>query len=288
MADVAFLGLGGMGSRMAANLLKAGHRLSVWNRSPSAAEPLMAAGARQATTPRDAAVGAEFVITMVRDVDASRQVWLDPVSGAMAGMAPGATALESSTVSQDWIKVLGSEAAARGLRFLETPVTGTFPQAEAGQLIYLVGGEESILKKAEPLLKAMGSQIHHIGPVGSANLVKLTHNAMLAVQASALAELLGLLKRNGVDLARAVEALSNTAIWSPMTARHATSMLSGDFSSPMFAVTMMEKDLNYTLKAMGSPDAAPTIGASHHVFRNAISKGYGSLYHTAVAKLFME
>ena len=288
MADVAFLGLGGMGSRMAANILKAGHNLSVWNRTASAATPLVQAGARQAATPREAASGSDFVITMVRDSEASRQVWLDPETGAMAGMAPGATVLESSTVAQDWIRTLAAEASARGLGFLETPVTGSFPQAEAGQLVYLVGGEAALLEKAEPLLKAMGSKIHHIGSVGAANLVKLTHNTLLGVQASALAELLGLLKRNGVDLNRAVEALSTTAVWSPMTARHSISMLSGDYSSSMFAVTMMEKDLTYALKALGSPELAPTVAASRQVFLDAIAQGYGSLYHTAVAKLFTE
>src|SRR2546426_667498 len=117
MAEIAFLGLGAMGSRMAANLVKAGHRVTVWNRSPQACDPLVALGAKAAASPRAAASGAAFVIAMVRDDrddDASRDVWQNPERGALAGMKQDAIAIESSTVTPQWSRTLGGQASERG------------------------------------------------------------------------------------------------------------------------------------------------------------------------------
>ena len=112
-----------MGARMAARLIKAGHDVTVWNRTADATKPLVAAGATQAQTPRQAAAGAAFVVTMVRDDDASRRVWLDPDNGALAGMAAGAVAIESSTLTPGWIRELGHAIAERGVALLEAPVS---------------------------------------------------------------------------------------------------------------------------------------------------------------------
>nr|WP_320133623.1 NAD(P)-dependent oxidoreductase [uncultured Holophaga sp.] len=285
MAHVAFLGLGAMGSRMAANLLKAGHSLSVWNRTPAAAQPLVAAGASQASSPREAAQGAAFVFAMVRDDEASREVWLDPTTGAFAGLAPGALAIDSSTLSLDGVRALGDEASSRAIAFLEAPVSGTLPQAETGTLIYLVGGEVPHFQQAEPVLKAMGALVHHVGPLGNGALAKLCTNTLLATQATLVAELVGTLNRVGADAARILEVVATTSVWSPIAGRHAGAMLAGNFT-PMFPVDLIEKDLRYTLAAAGSPEKAPTIAASRQVFRAAMEQGLGSLNHTAVVKLF--
>ena len=123
MSKISVLGLGAMGARMAAHLIKAGHDVTVWNRTADATRPLVAAGATQAQTPREAAAGAAFVVTMVRDDDASRRVWLDPDNGALAGMAAGAVAIESSTLTPGWIRELGHAIAERGVALLEAPVS---------------------------------------------------------------------------------------------------------------------------------------------------------------------
>ena len=285
MTDIAFLGLGAMGSRMAANLLKAGHRVTVWNRSPGPAEALALAGARIARTPKEAAAGAACVMVMVRDDEASRQVWLDPATGALAGMAADALAIDSSTLSPAWVRELGRAVADRGPAFLEAPVSGTLPQAESGQLIYLVGGEPEAFQRAKPLLKAMGPAIHHVGPLGTGALVKLCTNTLLGVQATVLAELIGLLQRAGADAARALEAVAATAVWSPIATRHTRAMLAGDFA-PQFPVALIEKDFRYAVAAAGSPAAAPTIEAARQVFAEAMARGMGELNHTAVVRLY--
>lgn len=285
MPNVTVLGLGAMGSRMAANLLKHGHAVTVWNRSPGPATALVTAGAKWATSPRAAAEGADFVIAMVRDDDASRYVWLSPETGAFAGLGSTATAIESSTLTAHWIRTLGDEAAQRGLTFLEAPVAGSRPQAEAARLVYFVGGDEAAARRAEPVLKAMGSTINHVGPLGSGALVKLTTNALMGVQVTALAEIIGLLKSAGADPVASLKAMASTPAWSP-AANHLTgTMLAGQFA-PQFPVELIEKDLGYVLRELGSPAEAPTIAAARAVFQRAIGRGLGGDNMTAVARLF--
>jgi 3-hydroxyisobutyrate dehydrogenase len=273
-----------MGARMAARLIKAGHDVTVWNRTADATTPLLAAGATQAQTPREAAARAAFVVAMVRDDDASRPVWLDPDDGALAGMAARAVAIESSTLTPGWIRELGRAIAERGGSLLEAPVSGSRVQADAGQLVYFVGGDETTLARAEPVLKAMGSAVHRVGPLGSGALVKLSTNALLGVQITVLAELIGLLRRSGADASRALQAVAGTVVWSPVANYLSGSMLTGDFS-PQFPVELIEKDFNYIVQAAGSAEDAPTIAAARDVFRDAIDAGLGELNMTAVVKL---
>lgn len=285
MTKITVLGLGAMGSRMARNLLKAGHEVCVWNRTQEAAAPLVAAGAALAPTPRAAAQGAEVVLAMLRDDEASRAVWLDPHNGARVSMAPGTIALESSTLSPGWVRRLGAALQAQGVALADVPVSGSLPQAEAGQLVFLAGGEPSIVTRITPLLRAMGSSIHHVGPLGAGSLVKLATNALLGIQVTALAELIGLLETAGVEPDRALAAMSGTAVWSPVATSAAGSMRARNFA-PLFPVALIEKDFGYALQAAGSTAAAPTLAAARNVFRRAIDAGLGNLNMTAVAELY--
>lgn len=287
MTNIAVLGLGAMGSRMAINLIKAGYSVTVWNRSAAAVEPLVAAGARQASTPRAAAIGADFVMAMVRDDNASHEVWLDAEKGALAGMNAGAIAIESSTLTAKWIRELGTYAAERQIELIEAPVSGTTPQAEAAQLVYLVGGEADTLARTEQVLKAMGSSIKHVGPLGTGALTKLTTNTLLGIQVTVLGELIGMLQLSGADVERVLEAVAATPVWSTVASRISGSMLAGNFT-PQFPIELIEKDFGYTLQAAGSDVVAPTIAAAREVFRTGINSGLGKENMTAVIKLFTE
>jgi 3-hydroxyisobutyrate dehydrogenase len=287
MSHIAVLGLGAMGSRMAANLLAAGHPVTVWNRNPAAAEALVSQGAVQALTPKEAAAGADFVIAMLRDDVASRQVWLDADTGAILGMAAGAVAIESSTLSPDWVKELGMRLAVKDISLLEAPVSGSRPQAEAGQLVYLVGGDEQVLERSRSLLETLGSAVHHVGGLGNGALVKLTTNALLGIQVAALAEIIGLLKHNHVDPAQALAAMSATSVWSPVATVMSNSMLSGNFA-PMFPVELIEKDFGYALQAAGSLSSAPTTSAARDLFRQAMAQNLGKENMTSIVKLFSQ
>lgn len=287
MSHVAVIGLGAMGSRMAVNLLKAGHRVTVWNRTPSATGALVEAGAGQASTPREAATGADFVLSMVRDDEASRSVWLDAETGALAGMSPGAVAIESSTLSPGWIRELGLAAANRGLILLDAPVSGSRPQADAASLIFFVGGAEEGFRKAEPVLQAMGRLIHHVGALGMGSLVKLATNTMLGVQAAVLAELIGMLKRSGADPTRALGAVASTAVWSPFSQGASSAMLAGSFA-PQFPAELIEKDFGYAEAAAGGAELAPTMAAVRSVYRRAMDAGLGKDNFTGIVRLFAQ
>lgn len=139
MANITLIGLGAMGSRMAMNLLKAGHVLTVWNHTPAAANQLLSAGAKIASTPRAAVANADVVLSMVRDDDASRSVWLDANTGALAGMQPHAVAIESSTLTPGWIKSLAEEMKHCNQAFVEAPVSGLRPRADSATLVWFAG-----------------------------------------------------------------------------------------------------------------------------------------------------
>ncbi len=285
MAKISVLGLGAMGSRMAANLLKAGHAVTVWNRTPAAASALVEAGAKPASSPREAVKEADLVFAMVRDDEASRHLWLATEMGALDGMKPGAIAIESSTLTPGWTRELAQAATQRGIALLEAPVAGSRPQAEAAQLVYFVGGDAAALAKAEPVLKVLGRAIHHVGPVGSGALVKLATNALMGVQVTALAEIIGLLKHGGADVTRALEAIAGTPAWSPAAGNLSSLMLSGNFA-PQFPVDLIEKDFGYAVQAAGSPEAAPTLAAARGVFQTAKARGFAEENMTSVVKLF--
>jgi 3-hydroxyisobutyrate dehydrogenase-like beta-hydroxyacid dehydrogenase len=252
MTMIAFLGLGAMGSRMALRLLDAGHASKVWNRSAAAAEPLIAKGAIHAATPRAAAESAEIVIAMLSDDEAARSVWLNTRTGAIRGLSKGAIAMECSTVTPDWIAELATAADAKSVTLLDAPVAGSRPQAEAGQLIFLAGGPDHAMKRAAPIMKAMGQTIHHLGPTGHGARMKLAVNAMLGGQMALVAEVSAFLKKSGLDFANASAIMQQMPVTSPAAAIAFRLMVAGNHD-PLFPVSLMAKDLSYVLK-----EALPT------------------------------
>src|ERR1700760_4126957 len=151
---VALLGLGLMGMGMAGRLLQAGYPISVWNRTPEKAEALAQRGAQVAKSPREAAAGASVVISMLADVPVCRDVWLGR-GEAILGVAPGTVLVESSTITVEWIEELDRAAKERGCELVDAPVTGSKPQAAAGQLLFLAGGSTAALDSITPILRAM-------------------------------------------------------------------------------------------------------------------------------------
>lgn len=281
---LAILGLGAMGSRMAANLAKAGHDLAVWSRSGNAVADVERCGAQLAKSPRAAAEGADIVISVVRDDEASRRIWLAEDDGALAGMASDAIGVESSTLSVNWTKELASKFAERRLAFLDAPVVGSRPQAESATLIYLVGGDTSVLERARPVLAKLGQAICHTGAIGSGAAMKLVVNGVLAIQVAALAELLAAARHLGLDYAAAVDILAKLPVTSPAANTAAAAMASGQFA-PAFPVALIEKDLGYLLQAAG---AMPLTTSAREVFCRAMAHGLAGMNMTAVAQLYSD
>jgi 3-hydroxyisobutyrate dehydrogenase len=287
MSKVTVLGIGAMGSRMASSLLKAGHEVTVWNRNLDQTESLVKAGAEVANTPRAAVKDAEFVINMVRDDEASKQVWLDSETGALVGLAKDTVAIESSTLTVPWVKELAQQFEEQNIAFVDAPVAGTLPQAEAAQLIYFVGGDGSTFTKAQPILQAIGSTIHHAGVVGSGMTIKLAVNALFGIQVSALGELIGLMKSCGLDETKTVEILTSTPVCSPAAKGAAAGILARNFS-PLFPIELVEKDLSYAVKTAQANGAELTITAStQQTFIEAIQQGHGKDNITGIAQLYI-
>jgi len=284
MTQVAVLGMGAMGARMAAALIRHGHAVTVWNRTPGRAPD----GASVVATPRQAAKAAAFVFAMLRDDSASRDVWLDPETGALAGMDPGAVAIDSATLTPDWVRALAALASARGVAFLDAPVAGSRPQADAGQLIFFVGGDAAVLARAEPLLRSMGGAVHHAGPVGAGATVKLAVNALFAVQVAAVAELIGLLQATRLDVAHAVEIMGATPVCSGAAKAAASGMLANAFA-PQFPVSLVEKDLGYLAAVAMAHDArVPIAEAAAAVMRAAAAAGWRDDNLTGVVRLYRD
>ncbi len=276
MADsprIGFLGLGIMGSRMAARLVAAGFPVSVFNRDPAKCAPLVAAGAQAARTPREAALDAKVILAVVADDRASRAVWLGD-DGALAS-AGGAVCIESSTITAAWARELAAAAAAKNCEFLDAPVTGSKTQAGSGELNFLVGGDAGALEKVRPVLAAMGKRIFSVGPVGSGALLKLVNNFLCGVQIASLAEAMALLDRSGVDHAKAMEILTGGAPASPLVKTISNRVAAGDYT-PNFALALMGKDLRYAIAEAGERSLElPTALAALGEFQKAVAAGYG-------------
>lgn len=283
---IAVLGLGAMGSRMAQRLVEANHQVIVWNRTREACLPLAEAGAELADSPRAAVAGVDLALGMVRDDGSSREIWTGE-EGALAAMSPGTLVVDCATLTPAWVRQLAGHCKTHGLRFLDAPVAGSRPQAEAGQLIFLVGGEEQDLAEAHPVLATMGGTIHHAGPTGAGAVLKLAVNASLAIQAATMAELLGFLGRSGLELQKALSLLVEVPVISPAAKALAEAMIQGRYE-PLFPIELVRKDLHFLL-ASGQKVAAktPLARCAHEVFRDAESEGLQALNITAVAKGYL-
>lgn len=288
MSNIAVLGLGAMGSRIAMNLINAGHSVIVWNRSPHPTTALAAQGATVAPSPKAAAEAAEIVMSMVTDNEASQAVWLDRETGAVLGLGKDAIAIESSTLTVDWTKELAAAIERRGAAFLDAPVVGSRPQAEAGKLISLVGGKAEILTQVQDvLLDAGSSTIHHIGEVGQGMAMKLAVNALFGVQVAALAEIIGILAKSGVASAKAMACLSELPVISP-AAKHAGGLMLVQNHTPLFPIELVAKDFGYMVKTAQATDAShPVSIAIRNIYQEAIAQGYGNDNITGVIQLFI-
>jgi 3-hydroxyisobutyrate dehydrogenase len=244
---VSVLGLGIMGAGMAGQLVAKGFEIAVWNRNPAKSARFEKLGARVATTPADAASDADLVIAMLADDDASRSVWLGS-DGALASMRHEAIAIESSTLTIDWVRELAAAAQSCGIGFLDAPVTGSKVQAESGMLAFLVGGPAELLERARPAFTAMSGSIAHLGPAGSGATMKLINNFLCGVQVASLAEAMAMAERSGLDVRQAAAVLGAGSPGSPLVKIVAQRMLDRSYE-PNFFVPLMAKDLAYARQA---------------------------------------
>jgi len=266
--SVGLIGLGLMGRPMAANLLNAGYDLTVWNRTASRADDLVARGAKRAATPREVAAASEVVFTIVSDPPALESVlWGE--TGVFAGLRRGSVLVESSTVSPALARRAAAAATAQGSEFLEAPVTGGTWGAEKGELVFMVGGEEKTLKRVEPVLGALGKRWFHLGPHGAGQTVKVAMNLLLALEVEAFAEALALVTRAGVPGERLMEVMQSSMGRSGVLDIKAPMMLKGEYK-PSFPLRLMHKDLGIALDLANQLGVPMPAGAATREVLSAV------------------
>lgn len=291
---VAFLGLGAMGAPMARNLLKAGFPLTVWNRSKAKAQELAGAGARVASTPKEAAAGADVVLACLPTQDEVRDILTRP-DGVLAGLARGKTFIDCSTIdptaSADLIALTGEH----GVDMLEAPLSGGTIGAQAGTLTMMVGGDEKVLDRVRHVLEAMAKNIFHVGGPGAGQTLKLCNNLISGSQTVALAEAYAILQAAGVDpkLATDVFSVSSAncvAIQQrvPVPGVQPNGPASNDWR-PGFATEWMAKDLwlvQQFARALGVPLTQTAV--NFQALQEAIQAGYGKLDQSIIGKVMTD
>jgi 3-hydroxyisobutyrate dehydrogenase-like beta-hydroxyacid dehydrogenase len=297
-AKIGLIGLGLMGRPMGMNLLKAGHALTVWNRTASRADELVAAGATLAKSPREVAASADVLLTIVSDPPALEQVlWgssskssggsgIASADAAFAGLKAGSIYIDSSTVSPDLARKIAGACAEKNVRFLDAPVTGGDWGAKKGELIFMVGGEADTVRAVEPILGVMGKKWFHLGPNGAGQTIKLAMNSILALQVEALAEAIALVTAAGLKGESLVEVMQSSMARSGVLDVKAPNLLKGEYA-PSFPLRLMYKDISLALdlaKELGVN--LPAVTAAHATYGKVKAAAKEDLDYSAVMKFW--
>jgi 2-hydroxy-3-oxopropionate reductase len=286
---IGFIGLGLMGRPMAMNLLKAGHSVTIWNRTAARADELVAAGAVLAKTPRAVAEKSDVLISIVSDPQALESVlWGQEgkQDGALGGLKKGSVYIDSSTVSPTLVKKISAACDERGVRFLDAPVTGGDWGAREGNLVFMIGGEAETLKEVEPILGVMGKKWFHLGPNGAGQTIKLAMNAILALEVGAVAEAIGLVTRAGLAGEQLLEVLQASMGRSGLLDLKTPLMLKGDFK-PSFPLRLMHKDLGLALDLANQLGVAlPTTAAVREVYNFVKGEAKEDVDYSAVMRFY--
>lgn len=285
MTHVSLLGLGIMGSGIARNILKAGFPLTVYNRTPEKAAALLEAGAHWADSPAVAAENADVIISVVSDDEASREVWLG-AHGALPALRSGVVAIECGTLSLDWIRQLHAYARDYNVPFIDAPLGGSKPVAEAGTLTLFIGADDAALDVARPVLSAFAANLMHFGPPASGATYKLINNLQGAVHLLALGEGVALAERAGLNMQTVAQAIMSGAASSPMVKGKVQNVINRTHDEVNFALRWMHKDLTYALRAadeLGVP--MPLVAAARELFRLAMQRGLADLDFAAATEV---
>lgn len=286
---IGFVGLGNMGHAMARNLLKAGHELTVYNRSAAKAEDLRSQGARVAKTPREAAQGVQAVFTMLADDHAVEEVsWGD--TGILAGLDKGAIHISSSTISVALSERLTEAHAQAGQGYVSSPVFGRPEAAEAKQLWVLAAGAKADVERIRPLLDAVGRGLTVLGEKPSAaNVAKLSGNFLIATMIEAFAEVFALTRKSGIEPKTFLELFNSVFASSPIFGRYAAMVASGQYEPAGFALRLGLKDVGLVLQAAGGTQVPmPIASILRDQYLEAVARGMGEQDWSALGKLAAE
>lgn len=281
---IAFLGLGIMGSRMATRLLTAGFVVRAWNRTPARAEELKRKGAVVVGSPAEAAAGADVTITMLGDPASVRDVALG-AGGLIEALASDSVYIDMTTVDPATSRGLDCACRARGVVFIDAPVTGSKLAAEKGDLVLMVGGDADVVARLAPIFAPMAKRVVHLGPVGSGATMKLVNNLAIAGAMAALFEALTLGRHAGLDDQKMLEVLTSSALASPLLAFKGEAIRRRDFE-PHFSFKHMAKDIRLARAEsteLGAPHAVSDVLDA--LFAAGLDQGLGDEDFAALVKV---
>lgn len=276
---VGWIGLGNMGVPMAGNLLAAGYDVRVWNRTPDKAAPLVALGAKQVTSLPQLAEECDVLFTMVSDDDAGKAVYTG-ADGVLSGRVSGKLAIDMSTVAPETSRFLAEQAKKAGLRFLDSPVSGSVGPAKEAQLVIMVGGEKADYDEAKPLLDKLGKTAIYLGANGAGTSAKLAINLLLGITVQGVSETLLFARSLGIETEQMLEIISQSAVGTPLIRGKAASILADDYPAA-FALKHMAKDLRLAREAGVSTPLAESVQAT---YRQALEEGLGELDLMAILR----
>jgi len=287
MAKIGWIGLGNMGNPMSRNLLKAGNGVTVWNRTKAKADDVVAAGAAWADSPKDVAAASDFIFTMVADGSALHAAAFGD-NGLVAGLAPGKTVIDMSTVSVAESAKVNEAIEAAGCKFLRAPVTGSTVLAQAGTLGILASGDKGAYDKTLPLLEVMGGNQFYLGGGDEARVMKLSLNLMIATTMQMEAEAVVMAEKAGLDVQQVCDIIAGSAVGSPLTGYKAKLIGQGNYA-PAFSVKLMIKDLKLALAVADQYGVAmESTNVTKTRLEAAASKGYGDMDFAVLTKLLEE
>jgi len=284
---IGFIGTGLMGSRMVQRLLKAGHEVTVYNRTLEKAQPLEKHGAKLAELPSHAARSAEVVFSMLAEPDVVRNVAMDEF-GFLEVMDHAALWVDCSTTNPGFARDMENEARKRGVRFVDAPVAGTTVTVENGALMFLCGGEKGDIESLRPLLEAMGNRILHVGKAGQGNALKLLLNHLLATSMAAFAEALTLGEALNIDKDMLLEVLPGSSVAAPFISMKKEKLSTNVFEA-QFPLKWMHKDLRMVARSAAEKGAAmPLAAITKELYHLAMRHGLGEEDFSAIYKFISE
>jgi 3-hydroxyisobutyrate dehydrogenase/glyoxylate/succinic semialdehyde reductase len=285
---IGFIGLGIMGSRMAANLLKKGHELIVHNRTREKAQPLLDQGAAWAGSPADMAKQVNIIFTMLSKPDAVAEVALMGKHSFLHKLPPNSLWIDCSSVNPSFSRLMFVEAKQRKVRLLDAPVAGSKGPAEQAQLLFFVGGDSGDVKEARPLLECMGKAVHHIGGHGMGSAMKMVNNLLLGQAMVAFSEALVFGESLGITKQTMFDTLASSPVMAPFLNFKRKKMEQNDFSVE-FPLQWMHKDLHLAAETAYETGAAlPAANCAKELFTLAMRAGLGEQDFTAVYKVLKE
>jgi 3-hydroxyisobutyrate dehydrogenase-like beta-hydroxyacid dehydrogenase len=272
MANLGFIGLGGMGSRIVKRLLDAGHTVTGYNRTRSKAQWLLDVGMKWGESPRAVTEAADIVFTMVTDTAAVHEVQSGS-HGILAGLEPGKIYIDMSTVSPNITREVAAKVVEKGAQMLDVPVSGSILTLEQGNLSLMVGGDQATFEKVKPVLLAIGPKVNYVGHSGQAVLMKIAINLSLQVQFMAFCEGLLLAEKGGIPKETAIEVMLNSAIASP-SLKYRTQFILEMPDEAWFNVNMMQKDMLLALEMGRELNVPlPTVAVSNEFLTAARAMG---------------